>query len=98
VLPHGAGGAGVERLLAARFLARTTHVVELARPAREERWSHEDYLHEALAADVTTDLALTPASPSRSGGEPLDRQQPQCGDLRLAGLTMSTRAHDEPAR
>ena len=28
--------------------------VELARQAREERWSHEDYLHEALAAEIAS--------------------------------------------
>lgn len=28
--------------------------VELARHAREERWSHEDYLHEALAAEIAS--------------------------------------------
>lgn len=28
--------------------------VELARQAREERWSHEDYLHEVLAAEISS--------------------------------------------
>jgi hypothetical protein len=38
---------------------------ELARQAREERWAHEDYLHEVLAVEVASRARV------RRQGEPI---------------------------